>query len=1077
MLPKLVSKVFLFALLAVAAQGAALKWEQHKGYRVARLNVPENGRTGFTLMTPEQTGVRFTNQLNYERSEQNQNLLNGAGLAAGDVDGDGLCDLYFCNLDGPNALYRNKGDWRFEDITASTGVQCTNQTPRGTVMADVNGDGHLDILITSLSGPNALLLNDGKGYFKDVTEPAGLVHNKAGGHTLALADVDGDGDLDLYVANYGENSILRSGGEVSVRTVAGKSVVTGRHAARIKIINGRFVELGQPDVLYLNDGKGVFSAVAWNSGTFLKEDGSPFKSAPMDMGLSAMFRDVNGDNAPDLYVCNDFQSPDRFWINNGKGVFRLIEPEAIRTSCHFSMGVDFGDVDRDGRDDFIVCDMLSRSHELRMRQMGATNPHPDEVGEVQDRPQVRRNTLYWNRGDGTYAEIANFAGVDATDWTWSVVFVDVDLDGFEDLLVSNGHAYDTQDLDMQEKAPAPTPQQGRGMRPTKRLKDFPKLETPNFAFRNRGNLTFEELGSKWGFNSSNVSHGISLADLDNDGDLDVAVSSLWKAPLIYRNESSSPRIAVRLKGKAPNTFGTGAKISVRGGPVPLQTQEMISGGRYLSGDDAMRVFAAGATPMTIEVTWRNGKRSTVEGASANQIYEIDEAGAADNVPSNPTQVTPLFKNVSTLLNHKHEAPLSNDLEKQPLLHRQVNDLGPLLVLESKGSQPAVQLAKPVITGGRSLPGRYPEAEPVQVNGRTFSAGIVNSSILGDLDGDGTPELILVCEWGPVRVYRDGKEITADLGLDKFVGWWQGVSVGDLNGDGALDIVASNWGLNSSYGKDRIALHYGDFDGNGSTDLFETYWDPQLERMVPRRDLQYLSAGLPPLRLKFATHLAYSRTPTASILKEWPNAKKVEANTLASMLFLNRGGKFEAVPLPDQAQWAPAFGVCIADFDSDGNEDVFLSQNFFATRPEEPRLDAGRGLLLRGNGDGTLRPMSGDESGIKIYGEQRACSCADYDGDGRTDLLVAQNRGTTQLFHNEMGKPGLRVQLSGPAAGAVIRLKSGQEFGPARAIQPGIDPVQVMAMRQAATHVWVRWPGGKTTVSEVPAGAKEIEIKP
>ncbi|HZO86370.1 MAG TPA: VCBS repeat-containing protein, partial [Verrucomicrobiae bacterium] len=389
--------MFAWLLAVVACEGATLKWEQHKGYRAAALNVPENGRTGFTLLTPEQTGIRFTNHLGYDRSEQNQNLLNGAGVAAGDVDGDGLCDLYFCNLEGPNGLYRNKGDWKFEDVAASRAAQCTNQTPRGTVMADVSGDGHLDILITSLSGPNGLLLNDGKGRFSDVTAAAGLVHNKAGGHTLALADIDGDGDLDVYVANYGENSILRSGGDISVRTVGGKPVVSGRHAARLKILNARFVELGQADVLYLNDGKGVFAAVPWNGGAFLKEDGTPLKAAPMDMGLSAMFRDVNGDNAPDLYVCNDFQSPDRFWINEGKGIFRLIDPLAIRTMCHFSMGVDFADIDRDGRDDFIVCDMLSRIHTLRMRQSVATNPPPEEVGETLDRPQVRRNTLYWNR--------------------------------------------------------------------------------------------------------------------------------------------------------------------------------------------------------------------------------------------------------------------------------------------------------------------------------------------------------------------------------------------------------------------------------------------------------------------------------------------------------------------------------------------------------------------------------------------------------------------------------------------------------------------------------------------------------
>ncbi|HTD87497.1 MAG TPA: FG-GAP-like repeat-containing protein, partial [Candidatus Binatia bacterium] len=417
---------------------------------------------------------------------------------------------------------------------------------------------------------------------------------------------------------------------------------------------------------------------------------------------------------------------------------------------------------------------------------------------------------------------------------------------------------------------------------------------------------------------------------------------------------------------------------------------------------------------------------------------------------------------------------TNALEKQPLLPRQVSEPSPLLALDNK---PSAHVIKPIITGGRPIPGRYPEAEPVQFAGRTFDAGIVNSSVLSDLDGDGTPELILACEWGPIRVYRNGKEITAQLGLEKFVGWWQGVTTGDLDGDGLLDIVASNWGLNSSYGRERIALHYGDFDGNGTMDLFETYWDPQPGRMVQRRDLPYLSAGLPSLRLKFPTHLAYSQTPAESILKEWPNAKKLEANTLASMAFLNRGGKFEAVPLPDQAQWAPAFGVCVADFDGDGNEDIFLSQNFFETRPEEPRLDAGRGLLLHGIGGGTFRPMSGDESGIKIYGEQRACAFADYDGDGRTDLLVGQSRGATQLFHNESGREGLRIRLAGPAEGAVIRLRAGEQFGPARAIQHGDSPVQVMTMRQTPTHVWVRWPGGKTSLSEIPAGAKEIEMKP
>src|SRR6185503_17632147 len=346
-----------------SAPGASLSWTQREGYREAPLSVPPTGRTGFTLLRPEQSGLFFTNQLSYARAETNQNLMNGCGVAAGDFDGDGNCDLYFASSEGPNGLFRNTGQWRFENVTATAGVAATHQSTKGVVFADVNGDGLLDLFAAALGGPNALFLNLGGGRFNNVTASAGLLA-KAGAHSAALADVDGDGDLDLYVANYGEISILRSGGQFSVRKVNGKDAVTGRWARRLKIVDGVLLELGEPDVLYLNDGKGGFSPLPWTGGAFLREDGTPLKSELWDMGLSVMFHDLNGDGAPDIYVCNDFQTPDRIWLNDGRGHFRAPPDITLRVTPNFSMGIDFADIDHDGYDDFFAGDMLSRRHKL-----------------------------------------------------------------------------------------------------------------------------------------------------------------------------------------------------------------------------------------------------------------------------------------------------------------------------------------------------------------------------------------------------------------------------------------------------------------------------------------------------------------------------------------------------------------------------------------------------------------------------------------------------------------------------------------------------------------------------------------
>ncbi|HKI71650.1 MAG TPA: VCBS repeat-containing protein, partial [Verrucomicrobiae bacterium] len=360
-------------------------------------------------------------------------------------------------------------------------------------------------------------------------------------------------------------------------------------------------------------------------------------------------------------------------------------------------------------------------------------------------------------------------------------------------------------------------------------------------------------------------------------------------------------------------------------------------------------------------------------------------------------------------------------------------------------------------------------------------------------GDGFPELILACEWGPVRVFRNqsGKlrEATEELGLAGFTGWWTGVTTGDLDGDGQLDIIACNWGLNHSYHASRehpARLYFGNWNDTGNIDLLEAEDDPQLGA-VPRRDFGAVSAALPFVLAKFSTYRTFAEANVASVLGDkMPRTSELQANTLASTVFFNRGSRFEAVPLPREAQFAPAFAVCVADMDGDGSEDVFLGQNFFATQPETPRLDAGRGLWLRGDGAGKLTPVPGQESGVRIYGEARGAALGDYDADGRVDLVVTQNGAATKLYHNAQAKPGLRVRLNGPPGnpkgmGAQMRLIFGQKQGPVRELHAGSgywsqdSAVQVLGTPESPTRIWIRWPGGKSTIGPVPEGAKEISV--
>lgn len=1208
-----ISLIIVLSLFIGCSSPAELKWNQEEGYKWAELSPDYFGSTGFTKLDPSSTLIQFRNFASKKSIEENRNYLNGSGVAAADVDGDGRVDLYFAQLEGPNKLFKNMGDFRFKDVTEDAGVAHEGYNSTGVVFADADGDADPDLLITSLKKRNELYINDGQGHFH-LKKDSGLRAAK-GSNTMALADIDSDGDLDLYITNYKLKTArdIFSAEELSTENTVkkqGDSLVVippfDQYYGIIKT-DGRVYrnEYGEKDELYLNEGNGTFKKVV-NKEFFLDHKGRG-KGLSRDWGLSAKFHDLNGDMLPDLYVANDFWTPDRIWINQGDGIFKSIAPNAIRSMSFASMGVDFSDINRDGAVDIFATEMLSKNHQRRARQ------YSDYLEAIDGRPQYNRNSLYLNRRDNTFAEISYFADIEATGWSWATNFLDVNLDGYEDLIVGTGFAFDYLDIDTQLEMADQTKQNMKGKGD---IIEYPRLELANKIFRNNKDLTFSDKSSSWGFTEEDISLGMAIADLDNDGDADIVFNRLNQKATVYQNTTNKARIAVKLNGASPNTHGIGAKVELKGASV-TQQKEMAAGGSYVSGSQHRVFFAADEDnpSHTLIVKWRDGSISKIDSVHANRIYVVDQSSAvkeAKNVKqAEDKEAEVLFREISDRINHFHHEDDYTDRNVQPLLPIKISQQGPgiswidynrdgdddLFISSGKGGKLAVfenigdaqfepvnldklnqeargdqttilgwmeagntklivgsanfEQGNPkapsafyyslnddqenreeripgilsttgplaasdydgdqdidLFIGGRFKPGEYPKDAASRLfkneNGnfvldktnsqKLSEIGLVTSAVFSDYDRDGDRDLIISRAWDSIVLLENEegnfRNISSKVGLDAFKGWWNGVTTGDFNNDGLPDIVATNIGKNSIYqpkAEFPLKLYYGDFDVDGTLDIIDSYYNPELESYVPRRRL-YEFDSMPSVLRSVQSHEEFASSSVDEIFrKNFTMVPSKEINTIEHMLFLNTGEGFEAHPLPNISQLSAAFYAGVADFDNDGNEDLFLSQNLFVFPPNIPRLDAGRGLLLRGDGTGRFQAIPAQESGIKIYGEQRGASVSDFNQDGRADLVVSQNEARTKLFLNRVSKRGYRISLVGPeknkdAIGSGIRLiyEDGKK-GPLREIQVGSgywsqnSTTKVLGSSGKAIAIEVNWFNGSVDTVGISDNKREYLI--
>lgn len=613
-------------------------------------------------ISSDHSGITFDNTITEDRVTNAitfDGMLQGAGVAVLDVDNDGLMDIFFAaNMSG-DRLYRNKGNFKFEDITEKAGIKNVNWST-GVAVVDINADGYDDIYVLKFlydeteRRANLFYINNGDGSFTERAAELGL-DDKGYGIMANFLDYDKDGDLDVYIANQPPNSLQ------------GKTALKGK------------VSYAYSDRLYRND-NGRFTDVTEYSG--IKN---------YSYSLSATSFDFNKDGWPDIYVACDYDEPDFLYLNKGDGSFEDIADTALKHMSNFSMGVDIADINNDGHLDVYVADMVAEDNFRQKTNMSGMNPERFyALANAGYHYQYMFNAMHLNNGDNSFSEIAQLAGISNTDWSWTPLFIDFDQDGYKDLMVTNGLIKEMRNKDFEiwrkeffkkklEEAEK-TADKSLYVNPMEISKRAPSTKIPNYVYRNEGNLSFSKQTDNWGFATPSWSQGAAYADFDRDGDLDLVISNMNMNAALYKNTANDIRlnnyVNLRLQSSSANKKAFNASIQLEAGGV-TQNYEMTPYRGYMSTSEAVAHFGLGRAEMIdkILVKWPDGKMSVLRDVKANQDLVINHDEADGTYQASERDGQTIF----TSLDNEaiaHSENNFNDFAREILLPYQTSTLGP-----------------------------------------------------------------------------------------------------------------------------------------------------------------------------------------------------------------------------------------------------------------------------------------------------------------------------------------------------------------------------------------------------------------